>query len=107
MNNYDLDYRMACTEVLEILKHMPKKQVEKIPKNVIVSMEMSKRYDYRFRFDNSKAVNEQNTSKTAKNILSGFYRDYWANDAIRKMILAKEAFDRKNNSNDNNNKTIV
>ena len=97
MNNYDLDYRMACTEVLEILKHMPKKQVEKIPRNVIISMERSKRYDYRFRFDTSKTVNEQNTSKTAKNILSGFYRDYWANDTIRKMILAKEKFDQKNN----------
>ena len=95
MNSYDLDYRMACTEVLEILKHMPKKQVEKIPKNVIRSMERSKRYDYRFKFDVNKNVNEQNTSKTTKNILSGFYRDYWANDSIRRMILAKEKFDKK------------
>ena len=92
----DLDYRMACTEVLEILKHMPKKQVEKIPRNVIISMERAKRYDYRFRYDKAKNVNEQNISKTAKNILSGFYRDYWANDIIRKMILAKEKFDEKN-----------
>ena len=98
MNNYDLDYRMACTEVLEILKHMPKRQVEKIPKNVISSMERSKRYDYRFKFDTEKTVTEQKTSKTAKNILSGFYRDYWANEKIRKMILAKEKFDKKNNS---------
>ena len=96
MNNYDLDYRMACTEVLEILKHLPKKQVDKIPKNVIISMERSKRYDYRFRFDKTKTVKEQNTSKTAKNILAGFYRDYWANDNIRKMILAKEKFDNRN-----------
>ena len=96
MDKYDLDYRMACTEVLEILKHMTKKQVEKIPKNVIISMERSKRYDYRFKFDKTKTITEQNTSKTAKNILSGFYRDYWANDTIRKMILAKEKFDQKN-----------
>ena len=96
MSNYDLDYRMACTEVLEVLKHVPKTQVEKIPKNVIVSMERAKRYDYRFRFDKSKSINEQNLSKTAKNILAGFYRDYWTNDLIRKMILAKEKFDQKN-----------
>jgi len=96
MNNYDLDYRMACTEVLEILKHIPKRQVEKIPPNVIISLERSKRYDYRFKFDMEKTVTEQKTSKTAKNILSGFYRDYWANEATRKMILAKERFDKKN-----------
>ena len=98
MNSYDLDYRIACTEVLEILKHMPKKQVEKIPKNVLISMQRSKRYDYRFKFDKAKSVNEQNISKTAKKILSDFYRDYWADSIIKKMILAKEKFDKKNSS---------
>ena len=34
--NY-LEYQMACTEVLEVLKYMPKKDVEKIPNNVIKS----------------------------------------------------------------------
>ncbi len=97
MNNYDLEYRMACTEVLEILKHMPKTQVEKIPENIITSMKRSKRYDYRFKFDKSKTLTEQNTSKTAKNILSGFYRDYWVDETVRKMIIAKERFDKKNN----------
>ena len=96
MNSYDLDYRIACTEVLEILKHMPKKQVEKIPRNVIISMERSKRYDYRFKFDKSKTVNEQKISKKSKKMLSDFYRDYWADSIVKKMILAKEKFDQKN-----------
>ena len=46
MINEDLEYRMACTEVLEILKHMPRRKVEKIPENVIKSMQRLKRYDY-------------------------------------------------------------
>ena len=95
-NSYDLDYRIACTEVLEILKHVPKKQVEKIPKNIIISMERAKRYDYRFKFDTTKSIKNQNISKTAKNILSDFYRDYWVDDVIKKMILAKEKYDKKN-----------
>ncbi|MCI8309876.1 MAG: hypothetical protein HFJ45_06860 [Clostridia bacterium] len=99
MNNQDLEYRMACTEVLECLKHVPKTKVDKIPKNVIVSMERVKRYDYKFRFDTNKPINEQNISKVAKNILSDFYRDYWVNDTVRKMMLAKEKFDK--------NKTVV
>ena len=97
MDNYDLEYRMACTEVLEVLRHMPKNKVDRIPKNIIVSMERAKRYDYKFRFDKNKSVTEQNISKTAKNILAGFYRDYWVNDTVRRMILAKEKFDKKNN----------
>lgn len=94
MNNKDLEYRMACTEVLECLKHIPKAKVDKIPKNVIVSMERMKRYDYKFRFDKNKSLKEQNISKAAKNILSDFYRDYWVNDAVRRMMLAKEKFDQ-------------
>jgi hypothetical protein len=96
MNNEDLEYRMACTEVLECLKYIPKSKVDKIPKNIIVSMQRMKRYDYKFRFDKSKSVSEQNISRTAKNILAGFKRDYWVDDAIKKMMLAKEKFDNKN-----------
>jgi hypothetical protein len=95
MNNADLEYRMACTEVLECLKYIPKSKVEQIPQNIIVSMQRMKRYDYKFRFDKNKTVKEQNISKAARNILSGFYRDYWANDAIRMIMLAKENFDKK------------
>ena len=98
MNKYDLDYRIACTEVLEILKHLPKQQVEKIPRNVIISMERSKRYDYRFKFDKAKTVKDQNISKTARKMLSEFYRDYWADSIIKKIILAKEKFDKKNSN---------
>ena len=94
MGNGDLEYRMACTEVLEILKYIPKSKVEKIPKNIIVSMERMKRYDYKFRFDKTKTVKEQNISKAAKSILSDFHRDYWVNDSVRKMMLAKERFDK-------------
>jgi hypothetical protein len=59
-------------------------------------MQRMKRYDYKFRFDKSKSVSEQNISRTAKNILAGFKRDYWVDDAIKKMMLAKEKFDNKN-----------
>ena len=29
-------------------------------------------------------------------MLSDFYRDYWADSIVKKMILAKEKFDQKN-----------
>lgn len=98
MGNSDLEYRMACTEVLEVLKHMPKKEASKIPTDVIKTMERYKRYDYKFHYDIKKTLKEQNISKTAREILSTFYRDYLVDDKIRKLILAKEKFDKKQNA---------
>ena len=40
-----LEYQMACTEVLEVLKYMPKKDVDKIPANIIKSLRSAKRFD--------------------------------------------------------------
>ena len=96
MINEDLEYRLACTEVLEILKHMPKREVAKIPENVIKGMECMKRYDYKFKYDFKKTLKEQKISKMARGILAVFYRDYWADEKVRNIILAKERFDKKN-----------
>ena len=98
MDKEYLEYRMACTEVLEVLKHMSKKDVSKIPDKVIRSLKMSKRFDYRFNYDKTKKLNEQNLSKKAKAMLAIFYRDYWAENDIKEIILAKEKFDRKKGS---------
>ncbi len=90
-----LEYQMACTEVLEVLKYMPKKDVDKIPTNVMKSLRSSKRFDYKFKFDTQKKVNEQNISKRAKNMISNLYRDYMVSEQVRKLIESKEKFDRK------------
>ena len=96
--NY-LEYQMACTEVLEVLKYMPKKDVEKIPNNVIKSLKSSKRFDYKFRFDTQKKVNEQNISKRAKNMISNLYRDYMVPEQVKKLMMSKEQFDKKKANN--------
>ena len=95
-----LEYQMDCTEVLEVLKYMPKKDVDKIPANIIKSLRSAKRFDYRFRYDTKKKINEQNISKRAKLMISRLYRDYMVSERVRNIILSKEKFDKKKaNSN--------
>ena len=95
-----LEYQMACTEVLVVLKYMPKKDVDKIPTNIIKSLRSAKRFDYRFRYDTKKKINEQNISKRAKLMISRLYRDYMVSEKVRNIMLSKEKFDKKKaNSN--------
>ena len=94
-----LEYQMACTEVLEVLKYMPKKDVEKIPTNVIKSLKSAKRFDYKFRYDTQKKANEQNISKRAKAMIARLYRDYMVSEQVRKLIESKEKFDKKKANN--------
>lgn len=91
----NLEFEIAYSQVLEILKYMPKSDVEKIPKDVLEAMQKSKRFDYKFKYDVEKTLSEQNVSKVAKTILAVFYRDYFASDEVRNIILKKEEFDRK------------
>lgn len=95
-----LEYQMACTEVLEVLKYMPKKDVEKIPTNIIKSLKSAKRFDYKFRYDTQKKANEQKISKRAKAMIARLYRDYMVSEQVKKLIESKEKFDKKKaNSN--------
>lgn len=98
MISNDLEYRIACTEVLEVLRHMPKKELEKIPSNAIKEIKRYRRYDYKFKYDINKKINEQNISKTAKKMIDSFYNKYINNDRIKELILAKEKFDKKQNA---------
>lgn len=90
-----LEYQLACTEVLEVIKNMPKKDSQKIPQNVIKSLRSAKRFDYKFRYDTSKKATEQKISNKAKSILNGLYRDYIVSDKIRMLMMSKEKFDKK------------
>ena len=67
---------------------------------IIKSLRSAKRFDYRFRYDTKKKINEQNISKRAKLMISRLYRDYMVSERVRNIILSKEKFDKKKaNSN--------
>ena len=91
----DIKYANAFSEVLEILKYIPKLDYCKIPSNMIKLFETNRNKEYIFRYDPNKTLDEQNVSKTTKIIIAILFRDYWATQEQREKILRKENYDRQ------------
>ena len=86
----NIQYKKSCTEVLEILKHIPKEDYEKIPTDIINVIENDKEENYHFEYDVNKTLDEQNVSKQAKIMIALFFREYWATEHQKEVILANE-----------------
>ena len=92
----DNKYAVAYSEVLEILKHIPLEDYNKIPKTKIELFETNADNEYTFNYDPSKTLEEQNVSNITKGIIILLFRDYWATEIQRNKIIAKQNYDRMN-----------
>lgn len=90
----DIEYANAYSEVLEILKYIPIKDYDKIPKNRINLFKTYANKDYAFCYNTTKTLDEQNVSKIAKGIIAILFRDYWATEIQKEKIIAKQNHDR-------------
>lgn len=78
----EVTYAQAYTEVLEVLKHLPKVQYEKIPKDKI---EFYKRNcDSSYRFELQRDL--KNVSAKANAILVLLYREYFTNEKQKETL---------------------
>jgi len=91
----DIEYANAYKEVLEILKYIPNEEYQKIPQNLIELFRDEANNNNDFKFDINKKINEQQISDKAKTILAILFRDYWATEEQREIILKKERYDRE------------
>jgi len=91
----DSKYGIAYSEVLEILKHIPIEDYNKIPKNKIELFETNANKEYTFTYNPNKTLEEQDVSKIAKGIIILLFRDYWATETQREKIIAKQKYDRQ------------
>ena len=90
----DNKYAIAYSEILEILKHIPIEDYNKIPKTKIELFETNANNEYTFNYDPSKTLEEQNVSNITKGIIILLFRDYWATEIQRNKIIAKQNYDR-------------
>ena len=58
----DNKYAIAYSEILEILKHIPIEDYNKIPKDKIEIFETYANKEYNFEYDPQKTLKEQNVS---------------------------------------------
>lgn len=87
------NYACAYKEVVEVLKHTRREDVNKIPALEIILWKQNMKKDYNFEIDNTKPIEEQNLSKEAKAILANIFKKYWATDYQKERIEAKEKYD--------------
>lgn len=88
------NYKKAYKEVVEILKFVSKENVDKISKEMLDMFEEEQDKEYNFKVDTTKSFEEQELLEETKAIFSNIFRDYWANDYQRKVIIEKENMDR-------------
>ena len=79
MITLSINTREAITEVLDILNHMDKKYVEKIPKKFMYFLTKHKSYIYKPNFDHTKKLTELELKDETKIILKIILQKYWQN----------------------------
>ncbi len=89
------EYKIAYSEVLEILKYISKEEFNKIPPNMVEMFRENASNENEFVYNPNKTLQEQNVSETARTIIAILFRDYWATENQKSKILAKQNYDRK------------
>lgn len=74
-----LEFSEGVTETLDILNHMDKSYIDKIPKKFKDFLEKNKSDSYIPHLDHSKKIKEMNLKEKTKDILATIYMNYWCN----------------------------
>lgn len=80
-------HKEAYVEVLEVLKHMDFKYVEKIPVKLRKFFYDNASKQYKFELDQSIPFSEQELSEITINILAMLNYNYWCEDEEHKRFL--------------------
>lgn len=89
-----LEQRQVYSEVLEVLRHMDKIYVEKIPKKLIMFFYDNCSLDYEFRM--TKSIGEENLHENTLTILALLNMNYWSKHKSKEdLIMNYAVIDKK------------
>ena len=80
-----LEQRQVYSEVLEVLRHMDKIYVEKIPKDLIMFFYDNCSLDYEFKM--TKSIGEENLHPNTLNILALLNMNYWSKGKSKEQLI--------------------
>lgn len=83
------NYPKAYTEVLEILKYMPKEDVDKIPKKMLDTFEYKRDKNHNFTIDENQDFSKLKILDETEAIIVNIFKDYWATPEQKAKIQAK------------------
>mgnify|MGYP004497907275 FL=1 len=79
-------YAKAYTEVLEILRYLPRNEYNKIAIERIKFFEANKDTSYKFKIDPAMPLDKQNISIEANSIIIVLFRDYFATENQKEKL---------------------
>lgn len=80
----------SYVEVLEILKHMDKVYVDKIPQKTIEFFEENKDDNYEFNYDSNVKLDKQNLNDNTLALLAMLNLNYWCeNEEHKRELIAR------------------
>lgn len=79
-------YAKAYTEVLEILKHIPKGELNRIPKTELQFYEKNCDKNYKYEYNTDLPVEQQIISREANTVIIAIYMNYFANEKQKGII---------------------
>lgn len=89
LNQFKNNRKEAYVEVLEVLKHMDSKYVEKVPIKLREFLKKNASKEYKFYLDKSIPFEEQKLNDITINILAMLNYHYWCEDEEHKKYLLK------------------
>lgn len=85
----NIEYREALTEVLEILNHTKKQDVDRIPEKVMNFIKQNCSKEYKFCFDFTKPISKLNLKPKAQAFLGLLYLNYMADEPKKNKFKIK------------------
>ncbi len=79
-------FKEAAVEVLDILAHTSKRDVEKIPESFITFLKENSSKTYVSKLDHSKAIKDMDLKPKTEAILALIYIKYWANEQEKQIF---------------------
>lgn len=93
MASIALEQREAYSEVLEVLRHMNKIYVDKIPKKLIMFFYDNCSLDYEFRM--TKPIEEEILKESTIDILALLNLNYWSKTSNKEELIMKYSINEK------------
>ena len=82
--------KKSYVEILEILKHMDKIYVDKIPKKLIDFLKENRANDYEFKYDSTVEIGQQKLNDNTLALLAMLNLNYWCDSEEHKRELIKK-----------------
>lgn len=83
------EFAEASAELIEILNHLPKSEVEKIPLKLRMFFEKVANPNYSVKIDPYKSLDQQIIKEKTKDLITVIYRNYWCNEEERTLLDMK------------------